>query len=129
MFPPQITFLFNFIIQTLTIPNAWKCATVIPFLKQVAPISNSRPISLLPLVVKTFEKILHQSIFNFLENNVMCTEQGGFLPQLGTNDTIGKFLGDVYLNMNGGDPTLCVFFELKKAFDTIDHSMLLYKLQ
>lgn len=45
------------------------------------------------------------------------------MPNLGTNDTVGKFLGDVYTNI-----TLCIFYDLKKAFDTIDHSFLFYKL-
>lgn len=60
--------------------------------------------------------------------NALCEEQGGFLPVVGTNDTIGKFLSNVYDNINNGHPTLSIFFDLKKAFVTIDHSELLRKL-
>lgn len=75
-------------------------------------ISNYRPISRLPQIVKTLEKILHHRIYDYLENNdIICPEESDFLPSLGTNDTVGKFLGDVYLNINGGTPSF-VFFTI-----------------
>lgn len=53
-------------------------------------------------------------------NDIIVAEQGGLLPSLGTNDTIGKFLGDIYNYINR---------ESKKAFNTIDHSILISKLK
>lgn len=69
-------------------------------------------------------------MYNFIEQNKLITEaQGGFLQSLGINDITGKFPGDIYSNINRGEPTLCIFFDLKKAFDMIDHTILLKKLK
>lgn len=129
---PQLTHLYNFVLYSSLIPQFWKSAAVIPIHKSGIPtlITNYRPISLLPQIVKTFEKIIHERLYSFANlNGIITKEQGGFLPKLGTNDTIGKLLGDVYTNINRGEPTLCIFFDLKKAFDTIDHTILLTKLK
>lgn len=129
---PQVTFLYNMILATNIIPLSWKQASIVPIFKSglATDISNYRPISLLPQIVKTFVKILHERILNFInENNLMNKEQGGFLPLLGINDTIGEFMGEIYNISNRGEPTLYIFFDLKKAFDTIDHKILLTKLE
>lgn len=66
-------------------------------------------------------------IYFILHNNLLCPEQGGFLPGLGTHDTIAKFVYDIYNNIKKGDWTVTIFFDLKKTFDTIDHLILLKK--
>lgn len=65
---------------------------------------------------------------HLLTNHLLAEEQGGFLPNCGIHDTFGKFLGDIYFNLNSGNSTIAIFFDLKKGFDTIDHSKLLKKL-
>lgn len=115
---PQHTHLYNIILQSLLIPPFWKRASVVPIFKSGIPsqITNFRSISLLPRIVKTFEKIIHERKYTFAQVNGLITEeQGGFLPKSGTNDTVGKFLGDIYNNINQGAPTLCIFFDLKKS--------------
>lgn len=71
--------------------------------------------------------------YNYLYfNQLLCPEQEGFLPQLGTNDSIGKFLSDVYVNLyysNNGVSTTALYFDLKKAFDALNRPILLYQLK
>lgn len=80
---PQICYLFNLILKQAHIPIFWKTATVVPIFKEgcKTDIANYRPISLLPQIVKLFEKIIHSRMMNYLSNNdILCPEQGGFLP-------------------------------------------------
>lgn len=95
------------------IPAAWKRASVVPIFKSgiASQITNYRPILLLLQIVKTFEKLIHTRLYNYVEfNGILAPEQGGFLPKLGTNDTIGKFWGDTYTFVNGGDQLYAFFF-------------------
>lgn len=127
---PQLCYLFNLILITCQIPATWKSALVVPLFKGGVEglISNYRPISLLPVISKIFEKLIHNRMITYiLKNQLLCPEQGGFLPGMGTHDTIAKFLHEIYNNINSKDPTIVIFFDLKKAFDTIDHSILLKK--
>lgn len=105
------------------IPSEWKTGTVVPLFKDgnAKLISNYRPIILLPQIVKVFEKLVHKRMLHHLTSSqFLVDEQGGFLPQCGIRDTIGKFLGSIYYNINSGNSTLEIFFDLKKAFDTTD---------
>lgn len=129
---PQLTYLFNLILVTCTIPLPWKTATVTPIFKDGdrSLISNYRPISVLPLPVKLLEKLIHQRLYNYLESHsLLCGEQGGFRPNLGTDTAISKFLEFVYDSLNEHKTPACIYFDLKKAFDTIDHKILLLKLK
>lgn len=67
-------------------------------------------------------------LVHLFKYNLIAEEQGGFLPKKGIFDTIGKFLGDIYDSINSNSFTLSIFFDFKKAFDTMDHSILLQKL-
>lgn len=67
-------------------------------------------------------------MMRFLTNtDTLSEEQGGFLPTLGTNNTISKFLAEVLDSNNNGYPTLSIFLDLQKAFETIDLAILLRK--
>lgn len=74
---PQLTYLFNLILITCTIPSPWKTATVTPIFKEGdrTVIFNYRPISVLPLPVKLFEKLVHERLYDYLESHLLLTHE------------------------------------------------------
>lgn len=128
---PHVLFLFNLILATCNIPDDWKAASVTPIFKSGDrhKISNYRPISILPLIGKIFEKLLHNRIYDHLcINNFLSPNQGGFRPGMGINDSIDTLLDFVYNSLNDNKLILTIFYDLKKAFDTINHNILFSKL-
>ena len=88
-----------------------------------------RPISLLPLPGKILEIIISKRLKHFLRaNNILCTRQHGFRKKRSTLSAIVEFLHDVYGNLNENKDTYIVYLDLKKAFDTVSHDILLNKL-
>ena len=80
---PSLVRLFNYSVVTCQIPNIWKTAHVIPIFKKgdKQELSNYRPVSLLSVVSKCFEKIIFKHMFNFLSmNNILTQWQSGFTP-------------------------------------------------
>lgn len=127
----KIVILFNRILSEGKFPNQWKIACVIPIFKSgnKKSVSNYRPISLLPLIGKLFEKLLHRRIYHFLnDKNFFSPLQCGFRPFLSTTDSVSTMLNHIYEQLNNKTPTMAVFFDLSKAFDSIDHTLLKKKL-
>lgn len=85
----KIVHLFNLIIRTSFFPNAWKIATITLLFKTVniKDVSNYRPISLLSIISKSMEKIIHKRLYDhFREIKFLAEEQNGFRPQHSTTD-------------------------------------------
>lgn len=128
----QTAFLFNQICNVSIFPTAWKEALVVPLFKggNKLLISNYRPISLLPVIAKLLEKLLHKRLYSFLaDSNFFSNCQCGFRPLLGVENSIDKLLQYTYNSFNGNKFVLTIFYDLCKAFDTIDHGLLLDKLK
>ena len=128
---PKLTFLFNLSISNNDVPQAWKLAKVIPLPKDGDPedVNNLRPISLLPLPGKLLEKVIHTQLMEYLtDNSIIDKNQGGFRKGFSTMSTIAKVTDDIYAAMNNSKLTLAVFIDFKKAFDTLNHAILLKKL-
>lgn len=92
-------------------------------------VGNYRPISLLPLPGKMLEKIIHKKLLYYLESNRLLTEyQGGFRPAHSTILTASNFVKEIMLALNRKMKVAALFVDFRKAFDVIDHKILLDKL-
>ena len=129
---PELTFLLNLSLTTNVIPQAWKVAKVVPLPKDgnLDSVNNWRPISLLPLPGKLLEKSVHTQLIEHLTlQNILDKNQAGFRKGVSTTSTIAKLTDDIYSAINNSELTLAVFIDFKKAFDTLDHNILLLKMK
>ena len=125
-------FLFNLSFNTGIFPRDWKCATIMPLQKEgsKSDVSNLRPVSLLPIPGKLVEKVVHERLLRYFENNNLLEEhQGGFRPGHSTIDSAVTLVDKIFKAMNDREVTVATFIDLSKAFDTVNHSILLKKLE
>ena len=125
---PSLTYIINSVICKGIIPADWKSARVSAIYKNDSKLdlNNYRPISVLPVIAKVFEKVVFDQTYNFLnDNDLLSKEQSGFRHLHSTLTAMLDATDQWYTNMDNGLINAILFVDLKKAFDTIDHEILL----
>ena len=127
----SLAFMFNTSIQTSMFPDSWKIARVTPIYKNGdrADKSNYRPISVLPVISRLFEKLITNQVYQHMEDNgLFSSGQSAYLRLHSTVTHLLKNTDDWYNGLDLGKLVGLVFIDLKKAFDTVDHEILCQKL-
>ena len=112
-------------------PDDLKIAKVIPLYKSgdSSLFTNYRPISLLPAFSKVFERLIYNRLHSFLEKyNILFTSQYAFRKQSSTEHATLELIDTVVNALNDKHYAFAAFIDLNKAFDTLDHNILLDKL-
>ena len=128
---PIISDIINKSIQSSNFPDSLKNAIVTPIFKsgEKSDVSNYRPISVLPIISKIFEKFIYQQIYHYLEiNQILFKHQYGFRNRMSTSQAIINHLQYLYDKLDSGNIIFSLFLDFRKAFDTVDHNILLSKL-
>ena len=128
---PSLTYIFNLSLSTGEFVDDWKIARVTPIHKYGSRqiVGNYRPISVLPIISKIFEKEIFQQLYKHMnENNLISKFQFGFRPGYSTLSTLTHMCDIWYNNLDNSELTGVVFLDIQKAIDSIDHEILLKKL-
>ena len=113
-------------------PDLLKIAKVTPIFKSGdhTVVSNYRPISVLPVFSKILERIIYNKVNDFFTtNNLFYEKQFGFQKNKSTEHAILHLTNDVIKSFEKGQFTIGVFIDLSKAFDTVDHEILIKKIE
>lgn len=129
---PFITAIINASFKSSVFPNIWKTAEVIPILKQGnhEEANNNRPISLLPALSKVCERVAHNQFTSYLTLNERLTaKQSGNRKWHSTETTLINTTDKILEEIDNKKLSAFVYLDLSKAFDSLNHQILLSKLQ
>ena len=129
---PILLHIFNLSVSTGEFPDSLKIAKVTPIYKSgdQSEIGNYRPISVLSGFSKILERIMYNRLYKHLMNqNILYKKQFGFLKNHSTEHAILELVSRITDSFEKNMFTLGVFIDLSKAFDTVDHNILISKLE
>ena len=127
-----ISYLFNMSIDHGKFPSFLQNAKVIPCHKDDSRLemSNYRPISLLPTISKIFEKLMYARLIEFInKNSILYENQFGFQSGMSTEYAVNALLNNIVNTLENKEYGVCILLDFAKAFDTVNHEILLKKLE
>ncbi|KAL0831107.1 hypothetical protein ABMA28_001979 [Loxostege sticticalis] len=124
-----LCYLYNKCLSEGTFPGIWKSARIVPIHKDGAKtnVVNYRPISILPILSKVFERLVHDAIYPHLHNGIL-QEQHGFVKRRSTITNLLIYTSDLFNALDNNTQTDCIYTDFRKAFDAVDHRILLEKI-
>ena len=128
---PTLTRLFNMSIRTGLFPDCWKTARIVPIPKKgcITNPRNYRPVSILPVLSKVFERIIYTLVSKHLKvHSPISPYQFGFLSGKSTTSALLALSNGILQSLDQGVEVVSVFFDLSRAFDSVPHALLLQKL-
>ncbi|KAL7289421.1 hypothetical protein TKK_0016554 [Trichogramma kaykai] len=129
----KYTILINNALNNSYFPSAWKKAKLIILKKkrnQPTHLDNLRPISLLPAISKVFEKIIKLSLLSKYSNDsIVPVQQFGFKSKHSTVHALHKLVADLHWHLNDNNMIGACLIDLRKAFDSVWHEGLIFKLK
>jgi hypothetical protein len=126
-----LSIIINQSLITGIFPDKLKIAKVFPLYKKEDPllVDNYRPISLLPSISKVFEKAVYNQLYKyFTDNGLFYKKQFGFRLNHSTELAAVTLADKLLTDLDNGKYPISIFMDLSKAFDTLDHDILLHKL-
>lgn len=129
---PHIAYIINICVSSGVYPDKLKSVIVIPIFKKEnrEELQFYRPIALISIVSKIFEKFLYNSLTSFFDkHNILIDEQKGFRKNMTINLAIFDFLKKVMICVDEKTPVCAIYMDLTKAFDYVNHNILISKLK
>ena len=129
---PPLTSIINQSMSYGLFPDSLKIAKVTPLYKKDENylMNNYRPISILPSVSKVFERVMHNQIYQyFTSNSLFYKSQYGFRKGHSTEFAALELIDRITIEMDKNKLPINIYMDLSKAFDTLDHHILLHKLR
>lgn len=122
--------MFNYSIRTSVIPSDWKHGSIVPVHKKgdKRDVSNYRPISLLPLVAKILERLVKSRLATICDP-LIDPRQHGFMDGKSCDTQLLPFTYSLATNVSSGIRTDVVYFDFARAFDSVNHDIILHKLK
>ena len=128
----ELVYTFNLSLTQGVFPAELKMAKVIPIFKKgdKSQLTNYRPVSVLPVFSKILERLIHSRLTDFIKaNDLLYKNQFGFRQNYSASMALTYLVDNILTQVQNGDYVIGVFMDFSKAFDTVNHDILLNKLE